>query len=149
MKFNKLIKEEFYDAENYTSRYSSGSKYVEIFKNPTAEEYRTLLKESQVVIARGVLLRNGDLYVISAKNVIHEDLLKILDKKGLLTFAYEWDSSPKYLNKFLCVVGFKNKKLAPADSYQQEPFDEIKSGYLDVYRKLLNKNNPIFKLELE
>lgn len=149
MNFNKLIKEDFYDAENYKSRYSSGNKYVEIYKNPTAEEYRRLLKESQVIIARGVLLRDGSLYVISAKNVIHEDLLKILDRRNVLDFAYEWDSEPKYLNKFLCVVGFKNKKLAPADSYQQEPFNEIKEGYLDIYKKLLKNNNSIFKLELE
>lgn len=148
MKF-KNVTEEFFDAENYISGYSTEKKYVEVYKNPTSNEYRSLLKESQIVIVRGVLLRSGDLYVISSKNVIHEDLLRILAKRNVLDFEYEWDSNPKYLNKFLCVAGYKNKKLVPADSYQQEPFDEIKSGYLDIYKKILGINNDIFKLELE
>lgn len=147
MRFKKAMKEEFFDSENYTSGYSTEKKYVEVYKNPSLKEYNNLFSK-RVQIIRGVLLRSGDLYIITSEDIIHEDLLRMLAKRNVLNFEYSWDEDPKFLKEFLCIAGGKNKVLFPADSYRQEPYDEIKEKYLEIYKEILKINNSIYTLEL-
>lgn len=145
MKFNKILQEKFLDAENYKPKYGN-SRYVEIFKNPDSKEYKELLKDSDIIIVRAVLTKGADLYIVSSKNVIHDDVLKLLDKRGILTFHQDWYENPERLKEYICLFGERNKKLYPADSYNQEVYDEIGHFYISHYEKILNKNNSGFKL---
>jgi hypothetical protein len=149
MKFKQVLKEEFYDTFKYKPSYSNDPKLVEVWKNPNSNELREILKKQSITIARGVLFKSGDLYIASGKNVIHEDLLKILSKDGLLDFNKFWDEDIKHLDKYLCVYTGRDKIIRPADSYQEEPFEIIKEKYLDVYEKSLSKKNRMFRLKAE
>lgn len=146
MKFNKILQEKFLDAENYKPKYGN-SRYVEIFENPEPKEYKELLKDSDITIVRAVLTKDADLYIISSTNVIHDDLLKLLDKRGILTFHQDWYENTKVLKEYICLFGERNRKLQPADSYNQEVYDEIGHFYISHYEKILNKNNPSFSLK--
>lgn len=149
MNFNQVLKEDYYDMFKYKSRYSNNSTLVEVWKNPNSNELRDILKKQSIIIARGVLFKNGDFYLASGKNIIHEDLLKILSKDGLLTFNKFWDEDIKHLDKYMCVYTEKSKKVYPADSYQEEPFKIIGDKYFSLYEKALAKKNKIFKLVLK
>lgn len=146
MRFNKIIKEEFFKAEKYKGRYHNQNKYIEIFKNPSLKEYKEVLKSSDIIIIRGVLTREGDLYICSGKNIIHEDLLRMLSEDGIVSLNEFWYMEPSTLKEYLCLVSEGNKKLEPADSYDQDTFDAINDKYLPLYKTILQKKNPTFKL---
>lgn len=149
MIFNQALKEEFYDTFKYKASYSNDARLVEVWKNPNSNELKDILKKQSIVIARGVLFKSGDFYLASGKNIIHEDLLKILSRDGLLDFNKFWDEDIKHLDKYMCVYTDKSKIVKPADSYQKEPFEVIKNKYIDVYEKALAKKNKIFKMRAE
>lgn len=149
MIFKQALSEDFYDTFRYKPGYSNEATTVEVWKNPSSSELRDSLKSQSIVIARGVLFKNGDFYIAAGKNIIHEDLLKILAKDGLLAFNKFWDEDTKHLDKYICVYTDKSKKIIPADSYQEEPFKLIKEKYFDIYEKALAKKNKIFKLRAE
>lgn len=149
MDFDEVLNEDYYDAFKYKPRYANESRTVEVWKNPNSSELKDILRKQEIIIARGVLLKKGDLYLASGKNIIHEDILKILSKQGLLEFNKFWHEDILHLEKYLCVTAFKNRKLIIADSYQKEPVDIIEEKYFDIYKNSLKKNNKIFKLGIK
>lgn len=145
MKFNSVLQEKFLDAEDYKPRYGN-KRYVEIFKNPDSKEYKEVLSNSDITIVRAVLTKGADLYIMSSTNVIHDDVLKLLDKRGVLVFHDDWFENPKRLQEYICLFGEKSRKLYPADSYNQEVYDTIGQFYIKHYETILAKNNPNFNL---
>lgn len=128
--FNSLL-EKFLDADKFKN------EYIEIYKNPTAKELRDILKEFNYKYIRGVVSYIGDLFVLNNEELIHAEILKLLDKKNILEFEYGWFIDPNTLKNYLCVVREDNGIWYPADSYSYD----IDEKYFTHYKKMMEKNN--------
>lgn len=142
MRYHVDLHEAFYKAEDYKPVYGDRKIYTEIFVNPSLKEYNDLLHEAGVV--RGVLTRkSANLYVVDGENIIHEDLLKMIDE---VTFNSLWYMRAETLKEYLCVISLGERKFVPADSYTDKPYQAIEDRYQKLYESVLKKNNAIYSL---
>lgn len=125
--FEKLLKEEFLDADKYKE------KYVEMYKNPSNKEIREIMKDFQEKYLRGVVDPHGDLFVLSEEEMIHDDILKFLSRKKLIQSHDFWYVEPESLKKFLCVD--KKDGWFLAESYSFTP----NKKQLAQYKKFIDK----------
>ena len=149
MKFDEVLSEDYYEAFRYTDIYDGNKTVVEIWKNPRGKDLLDIFKKTKLTIARGVLLKNGDLYATLGDRIIHDDLLMILSKQRLLEFSKFWYEDDEKLDNFMCVAIYKNKNVTMAESYRADAHKAFKEKYFSIYEKILQKNNKMFKLELE
>ena len=145
MKFKDVLKEEFYDSFKYKTDYSEKRHVIEFWKNPSSKELREIAHAHS--FARGVLLKNGDLFITDSHDIIHDDILSILEKRGILNFNKFWFDDVKILNNYLCVHVESTKKVYPAESYRQNVYDALEEKYFDIYSKILKKKNNMLILE--
>ena len=148
-RLRNIFKEKFVDGLKYSYF------YVELHKNPTIEELNTFLDWD-----RGVLLRNGDLYVLSNPDKedeypswMHQHIIKILQDRGLLKEKdIRWWTIPfARIDEFLCVhIEKKSNKLFLAEGYAYLLKDKLTMSKIndsfDTFYKNCKSKNP--KLEL-
>ncbi len=117
--------------------------YYEIFKNPTKSE----LNEANPRYTRGVILKNGDFYVVKpSEELIHVSLIKILSAVKIMTTKWiddKWGKDGSSLVEFLCVERAEDS----FDFYQSESyFIEIMPSLFEEYKINFKKNNPSYTL---
>lgn len=137
--FKNELKEEFYKGLEYKPLFYTSKENIEIFKNPSRTEYK-----KEKLGPRGVLLKNGDLFMTNSFNVIHDDFLLMLK----IYSRADWHTKLETLDKFLCVIIDRNfKKALPAESYGYHHLKKNKENF-EKYIKIIKKNNPSLELEL-
>ena len=86
----RILTEEFYDATSVFSQYSRSADktYVEVFKNPTYAEIRSISKDSEVAGVRIGVVPRGEVYVWTG-DVLHH----VIENKFKLLFVWKlsWD----------------------------------------------------------
>ncbi len=134
--FKNELKEEFYKG-------IKGRDYQEIFKNPSSKELTGLALKSSKQI-RGVLLRNGNLFVVNAYNMIHDNLLLHIKIKNDGNWAYNISDSIK---KFICIITDKDnsKIFYLAESYFDNDIEDRRKEF-NAYKNIMKKKNPILTL---
>jgi len=133
------IKEDFFDAEKINT--VSGKSYVEIYKNPSRKEiwdsFQKDVSANEYGDLRGFLLENGDLYIAVCEEdeVIHDDILKILDKKGIAERVTGWETlNPE---EYLAVFIDKNFGIVPSfNFYSEEDLEYL----LEFYKESVENN---------
>jgi len=114
-----------------------------IFKNPKSLEIFP-------AGSRGVITNKGDLYLIpDAMNIIHENILKILDKNGIISkFVPQWENVLEGpLPDFVSVQRVWNKNIfGLSNSYTIKKFnmDEILPKF-EPFIEAANEKNPQFE----
>lgn len=154
MEWNKALNEKFYTSVKHRPIYGSDEKTVEIWLNPNGSEFLDFMKYQEEDMSRGVLFKNGNLYLMSVKvevtehdETIHDDILYILSKKGILKFDKFWFEDLTHINKYICIYVDKNKTIHLAVSYRQIVHNLIEKHF-EEYKEALNKKNKMFKLVL-
>jgi len=109
--------------------------YVEIYRNPNMKEIRDILKDFQEKMLRGVLKGDGDLFVLSDEEVVHDSIVSFLEDEGFLDGHNFWYLEEESLEKFLCVDRQKNGVWKPAESYT---FD-IPKKYFSKYKEYMKE----------
>lgn len=109
--FKKLLKEEFEDGHKY-----KGS-YVEIYRNPTSKEIGDILKKFGEKLLRGVIRKDGEVFVIDYEDAIHDNIVNLLERKDLLKPYSFWYMEEESLEKFLCIDRQESGIWKPAESY--------------------------------
>ncbi len=132
--FRNELKEAFYKG------LKKSEDYQEIFKNPSAKELKNMANETSDII-RGVLLKEGDLYIINGDDYTHFDLLKEL---GNIAF----DGSKKRDS-----INISSLKEKPREFFLSEGYDDDKiklyKKSLNEYVKIIKKKNPILSLTIK
>lgn len=128
VKFVKLL-EDFEDA------YKKGSRYVEIYRNPTRKEISDILKDFQEEMLRGILRYDGELFVLSDEEVVHDDIVNALMNHDLLDPYSFWYLEEESTNKFIGVDRQRNGTWKPAESYTFDIPDELFNHYKEEMRK--------------
>jgi hypothetical protein len=96
-------------------------------------------------MTRGVITKNGDLYIENYSEKIHNDLLKILFEKGIISeFKKNWGSKLPQESGFLTVQRYKNSEyIAIGESnrliYNKLDFDNKKEYYKQFLEKAREK----------
>lgn len=125
---------------------------VNIVKNPSS------LKGFDPSV-RGIILKNGDVYMTTSNTLIHNDLLKILHKKNIvkdsdyhlfhIKFPNEFITIQRYLSTNIIAVGESNVSLADSEQIWYRPIAGYKTEeVLKEFKKFLvaaKRKNPQFK----
>lgn len=153
MTINSLLQEELYKSKK-VKLYSKTEK-ISIFKNPSLKECQDLLKEFSKEfgfksIIRGVMLENGDLYIIYPFTFIHSQILNVLNRDNDVSVDdnTNWYDNADLLEKFLCVSSKNGKEWIIAESYDFAMItDQIIKRYTKLFSNLSKKlnTNPINK----
>ena len=140
------LNEEFVDAKEFKSPYKKNKVYMEIYKNPTLKELRDSGRpgfgSTPGIRARGIVLKNGDLYITSPQeDFIHEEIVIFFSEKGVIsnTYAGNWWWNIKSLEEFICVSRYKNGQWAPAESYNLLKPNEkhlVEEKYGEILKRL-------------
>lgn len=105
---------------------------------------------------RGVILENGDLYIESHSDVIHNDILKILAEKGVLSSIPKknWTAKlptetgfltvQRYKNSSYIAIGESNRLLYDESSYEIRK--DVYDNFIDNARRKMPQINFINKL---
>lgn len=125
-------------AQTYKDRdkivYNNGN--IVIIKNPKSLEN---IGNS----VRGIIDKNGNLYVEQNVKLIHNKLLKILDKLGLVKYVPEWQFNIP--SEFITVHRFYNKNLMMlGDSNDMMIPDEYRNNYQKSEYPSYEQVKPIF-----
>ena len=154
MDWHDALTEKFYTTVKHKPIYGSGKKTVEVWLNPSGSEFLDFMKYQEEDISRGVLFKNGNLYLMSMKvevtehdETIHDDILYILSQNGVLKFDKFWFDDSTHINKYICIYADKNKVIHLADSYRGKIRALIKKNF-ESYEEALNKKNKMYKLVL-
>jgi hypothetical protein len=142
MKFNEILAEEWKDSTK------TRGEYNEVFINPTMKELQMVSQSQQYPEIRGFIVPNGDFYIMSGDNIIHEDILKFLSSKGYIPMVEFWYTKPDSVNKFIAVMSYiVLDQFVPSISYTQKVFDALKDVW-DDYEKAFKRKNPNINLNL-
>jgi hypothetical protein len=148
------MKGEFDDFENkYISHQQNDDKVIyregdwKLIKNP--ESLKDMGRS-----ARGIIMSNGDLYLESfSGKKIHNDLLKILYNKGILSYLPKKNWGRKSPNEtgFLTVQRYKTSPYIAIGESNRRIYDEEEyQEHIDEYESFLNKakqKNPNIRFE--
>ena len=139
----RKFKEEWVDGLKIKPDQWNDLSYYEIFKNPSKKE----LNDSDGYDTRGVILKNGDFYIVSpSEELIHVSLLKILSTIKIITTKWiddDWGKDGDSLTEFLCV----ERAGDSFDFYQSESyFIKIMPSLFEEYKINFKKNNPSYTL---
>jgi len=133
----RKFKEDWINSLKYKPVTSDDTSYFEVFKNPTKAELKLANKYGLI---RGVILRNGDFYIVAPSSlIIHMDIVTILSDLKIITEKYIWKwwtSFTESLEEFLCVAG-RPFEFTIAESYfasednilTDEVFNEYKTNF--------------------
>lgn len=110
VKFVKLL-------ENFEDAYKKGSRYVEIYRNPTKKEINDILKNFQEKMLRGIVRYDGELFVLSDEEVIHDTIVNALVDQNLLKSYSFWYLEEESANLFIGIDRQENGVWKPAESY--------------------------------
>ena len=82
----KWFKEEWVNSLKYKPITGDDNFYFEVFKNPTKAELKL---SSKYDLVRGIILKNGEFYIVTPSNfIIHLDLVTILADLKIITKKY-------------------------------------------------------------
>jgi len=137
----KSLFEEFKDGIKFEG------KYYQIFKNPKGND----LKDIKGNYFRGVVLNNGNLFVIDSDEVIHNTIIQVLKKVKLIRGSEngkDWIHNFDKLNDFLCVASQDMRNWHLSESYTDKVLknENIKSK-LEGYEKKMKANGFSLKYE--
>ena len=142
------LKEKFVTAEKNITRWGGRDSYVEIFKNPSLSELKSIEAYS-----RGLITKSGDLYVMSIKDGsgTHTDIIEWCIKNNIIErdpFFDNWHRlEDPLLFHFMCVQRFeKSNKWYWAESYFKSMMSKIPNSVMDEYDKNFESNNPSLKI---
>ena len=110
--------------DNYTK------KSVGIYKNPNnLNGFRKSV--------RGVLTSDGNLYLSESPTITHDEILDILQKKGIISYASKYDYSKNYPEEFVAVVrAIDMDQFGISSAYNEFPI------YYDAIFDLANRVQP-------
>jgi len=138
--------EVFVDGDLISTR--SGSSYTELYKNPTRKELLGAFKEDYTAVnfgeLRGVLMATGELFIVIIKEaeLIHDEILKLLAKRGFLTYSSGWETESA--SNYLAVFIDNNFSITPSEeSYG----DVISLSILEGYQDDVSSNNYLSHME--
>ena len=147
----RKFKEEWVDGLEVKPNEYTGKSYYEIFRNPSKSE---LNEACSTDFRRGIVLKNGDFYIVSEScNIIHIDLVRILKKAGIISDRYVetwWSNKDKdSLNEFFGIVETMTKfSFAQSLSYVYKVIEEAPE-ILNEYRLSFKKKNPYYYMNLD
>jgi len=98
------------------------SKPIPVYENP-----KNLDGFDSMV--RAILTKNLNFYVAQNYNVLHDDILKLLSKQGLISYAATFDYGEKLPEEFIAVV--RNSKTNMFG--QSTAYDEIPVYYRQIF----------------
>lgn len=138
----KRLEEEFYKGAE--SRYG---KYVEIFKNPTVQEIKSIEEETQVGIVRFIADKESRDVYVNASEILHSHMVKEIDelqKEDIL----EKFSGIGYVdgNKIIASELAGTYREAGTDEYSEKISSDILEGEYDW---LENKNFDLSEVKFE
>jgi len=144
----KQFQEKWVNGVKYKSPWDT-MEYYEIFQNPSLRE----LKDASNSEVRGIVLKNGDFYIVkNSQGLIHDNILEILFKAGnIITSKWveDWYLKLDSLDEFLCITQIeKSLEFAIAESYGFTGLD-LDDEILNQYKKMFEKKNPQYSLSLE
>jgi hypothetical protein len=129
---------------------------ADFYKNP----YSAISK--MMPWARGIVnSKTGDLYVVDYEEtskgwvpgdaVIHADIAKYLNDKGIIKNSYRQGDEPKkWLEKFITVQRLgTDKKFILAESYDKNMFDEADIEFVVAVFELAKEKNPGIEFDPE
>jgi len=103
---------------------------IPIYKNPRSLKY---FNNS----IRGILLSNGDIYLAQTNSAMHDDMLKMLSEKGLVSRGAALNYSIEYPEEFVAIQRAGNlNKFAQSMAYDKFPI------YYETMFDEANKKQP-------
>ena len=141
----RKFKEEWVDGLKYKTIYGEKT-YYEIFKNPTIDE---LKKANPYNPVRGVILKNGEFYIIApSSEIVHSNIVEILINTDIIKnwMGGNWWRKKESLNEFLCIVQFENPTTftISASYYSNEWIMDLE--IFNQYKTNFEKQNPKYNL---
>lgn len=85
--------------------------------------------------ARGILMNNGDLYLGQSYNALHENILKLLIKKGIVSSTEEFTFSPS--DNYIAVI----RTMGTNDFSQSDDYRIFPKQFIEIF-DIANKKHP-------
>lgn len=143
-----ILDEKFSTATKVNLR-GRGSKYIEVFENPT----KTERAESDIRVVFDRMSRT--LYSISTSGeesgLIHDEIGGLLQDEGLIDddiSGWELDDELVEMYLFLIFTTDSKRELKPAESYFREPFWTIQMQE-EIIKEEIRENNPALSFIVE
>lgn len=95
---------------------------IPVYKNP--KNLNDFTKE-----ARGILLKNGDLFLAQSFNALHDNLLELLANKGVVPLASIYDYDKNYPEEFVAV----QRTFTTNNFIQSMAYDEFPPHYQIIF----------------
>lgn len=128
----------------------SGKTHIDLYKNPTPQEFQELVKERRVNAKdsfRFVVTFAGDIYAVGSMTdksalIFHEDILNVLRSRKIMNPTKRWAENPKYLKSFGCFTYHREDGgfFTFAESYDGDDLTEFISKYDEIakhYKKVV------------